>query len=76
LPLVVWVRFVQRTAELPLRVYEEGLGEEVLREVPFVRKIIGSVSDREDLGRFIDKRDDISAWLEKELKEAIDNWGS
>jgi hypothetical protein len=65
-------RFVQRTAELPLRVYEDGLGEEVLREVPFVRKIIGSVSDREDYSRYIDKRDDILLAGE-ELKEAIDN---
>jgi hypothetical protein len=65
-------RFVQRTAELPVRVYDEGLGEEVLREVPFVRKIIGSVSTREDYSRYIDKRDEILL-AGDELKEAIDN---
>ena len=65
-------RFVQRTAELPFRVYEDGLDEEVLREVPFVRKIIGSVSTREDYSRYIDKRDEIML-AGDELKEAIDN---
>ena len=52
-------RFVQRTAELPVRVYEEGLDEDIFREIPFVRKIIGSVSDREDYGNYIEKRDKI-----------------
>ena len=52
-------RFVQRTAELPVRVYEEGLGEDIFREIPFARKIIGSVSDREDYGNYIEKRDKI-----------------
>jgi len=65
-------RFVQRTGELPLRVYEEGLGEEVLREVPFVRKIIGSVSTREDYSRYIDKRDEILL-AGDEIKDAIDD---
>ena len=52
-------RFVQRTAELPVRVATEGLDEEIYREVPFIRKVIGSVSDREDVGAFIEKRDKI-----------------
>lgn len=65
-------RFVQRTAELPVRVYDEGLDEEIYREVPFVRKIIGSVSTREDYGRYIEKRNEILLAGE-ELKEAIDN---
>jgi hypothetical protein len=65
-------KFVQRTVELPFRVYEEGLSQEIVRDIPFVRKIIGSVSEREDLGRFIDKRDEIFL-AGKELKEAIDN---
>ena len=52
-------RFVQRTAELPVRVATEGFDEEIYREVPFIRKVIGSVSDREDYGSFIEKRDRI-----------------
>ncbi len=50
-------RFVQRTAELPVRVYEDGLTEDLIGEVPFVRKVIGSVTDRQDLGTYIEKRD-------------------
>jgi hypothetical protein len=65
-------RFVQRTAELPIRVFDEGLDEEIYREIPFVRKIIGSVSTREDYGRYIEKRDEILLAGE-ELKEAVDN---
>jgi hypothetical protein len=65
-------RFVQRTAELPVRVFDEGLDEEIYREIPFVRKIIGSVSSREDYGRYIEKRDEILLAGE-ELKEAVDN---
>jgi len=65
-------RFVQRTAELPFRVYEEGLNDELYREVPFVRKIIGSVSTREDYGRYIEKRNAILL-AGDEIKEAIDN---
>jgi len=52
-------RFVQRTAELPVRVATEGFDEEIYREVPFIRKVVGSVSDREDYGAFIEKRDRI-----------------
>jgi hypothetical protein len=65
-------RFVQRTAELPVRVFDEGLDEEIYREVPFVRKIIGSVSTREDYGRYIEKRNEILL-AGAEIKEAIDN---
>jgi hypothetical protein len=65
-------RFVQRTAELPFRVYDEGLNDELYREVPFVRKIIGNVSTREDYGRYIEKRNAILL-AGDEIKEAIDN---
>lgn len=63
-------RFVQRTAELPVRVYEEGLDEDIFREIPFVRKIIGSVSSREDYGNYIEKRDKILV-VGKEIKGAL-----
>ena len=63
-------RFVQRTAELPVRVYEEGLDEDIFREIPFVRKIIGSVSSREDYGNYIEKRDKILV-VGDEIKGAL-----
>lgn len=65
-------RFVQRTAELPSRIFDETLDEEIYREVPFVRKLISSVSSREDYGRYIEKRNEILVAGE-EIKEAIAN---
>ena len=55
-----------------MRFYTEGMTEEIYREVPFVRKIIGSVSEREDYGRYIEKRDSILL-AGDELRAAIDN---
>ena len=52
-------RFVQRTAEAPARIYTDGFDEDLSREIPFVRKIIGSVSERENIGLFVEKRDRI-----------------
>lgn len=63
-------RFVQRAGELPFRVYEEGLSEEIIREVPFIRKAIGSVSEREDYGSFIEKREKILV-VGNELRDSI-----
>ena len=63
-------RFVQRAAELPFRVYEEGLSEEIIREVPFIRKAIGSISEREDYGSFIEKREKILV-VGNELRDSI-----
>ena len=63
-------RFVQRSAELPFRVYEEGLSEEIVREVPFIRKAIGSVSEREDYSSFIEKREKILV-VGNELRDSI-----
>jgi len=65
-------RFVQRTAELPVRVATEGFDEEIYREVPFIRKVIGSVSDREDYGAFIEKRDRILS-IGDELRAAAES---
>ena len=47
-------RFVQRIAELPFKAADEGLSEEVARDIPFFRKIVGSVSEREDMGSYIE----------------------
>ena len=52
-------RFVQRTGELPARIYTDGFSEDLTREIPFVRKAIGSVSERENIGMFVEKRDRI-----------------
>ncbi len=54
-------RFVQRTGDLATvtlpQALTDGFDEEMVRQIPFGRKLIYSVSSREDLGRFIDKRD-------------------
>jgi len=47
--------FVQRSAELPFRVSEEGgLTDELIRSVPFLRKAVGSTSSREDQTAYIE----------------------
>jgi hypothetical protein len=53
-------RFVQRAAELPFRIADpEQTNEDIIREVPVIRRIFGSVSEREDLGTYIRERDRI-----------------
>ena len=49
-------RFAQRTGELPARIYTDGFNEDLVREIPFVRKAIGTVSERENIGMFVEKR--------------------
>jgi hypothetical protein len=46
--------FVKRTVETPLAIAEDGFTEEVVREIPLLRKVVGSVSGREDMGTYID----------------------
>ena len=54
-------RFVQRTAEFGYstapRIMQGDFEEEMLRATPALRQVVGSVSEREDLGSFIEKRD-------------------
>ena len=54
-------RFVQRSGDFAFstlpKAVEDGFTDEMIRQVPFGRKIVYSVSEREDLGSFIDKRD-------------------
>jgi hypothetical protein len=51
-------QFVQRTAELPLRIADpEQTSEDIIREVPIIRRFFGSVSSREDMGTYIRNRD-------------------
>jgi hypothetical protein len=65
-------RFVQRSAELPSRIMEGGSGEEIYRDVPFVRRVVGSISTREDYGSYIEKRNEILT-AGDEIKDAIDD---
>jgi hypothetical protein len=51
-------RFVQRAAELPGRIADpEQTAEDIIREVPLIRRLFGSVSSREDMGTYIRNRD-------------------
>jgi hypothetical protein len=46
--------FAQRTLEAPYNIATAEAGEDVVRQIPFLRKIYGSVSTREDLGTYIE----------------------
>lgn len=54
-------RFVQRTAEFGYSTAPKLMAgefeEAMLRSTPAVRQVVGSVSEREDLGNFVEKRD-------------------
>lgn len=47
-------RFAMNTAEVPFTVVEEGITPENIRNIPFVKKVIGSVSEREDMTSYIE----------------------
>jgi len=64
--------FVQRTAEAPYNIATAEAGEDVARQIPFVRKVYGSVSSREDLGTYIQGRDQLLE-LRADYRNAIDN---
>jgi hypothetical protein len=54
-------RFVQRTAEFGFstapKLMTGEFEEEMLRSTPALRQVVGAVSEREDLGNFVEKRD-------------------
>jgi len=50
----------------------EGFEDEFIRQTPFARKVIYSVSEREDLTNFIEKRDKV-LMAQEVLKSAIEN---
>ena len=54
-------RFVQRTAEFGAstapKIMAGEFEEAMLRSTPAIRQVVGSVSEREDLGNFVEKRD-------------------
>jgi len=47
-------RFAMNSAEVPFTVVEEGITAENIRNIPFVKKVIGSVSEREDMTSYIE----------------------
>ena len=54
-------RFVRMTGEFGVSTAPKVLAgefeEEMIRSAPFVRKLVGSVSEREDLAGYVEKRD-------------------
>ena len=65
-------RFVQRTAELPGRIADpEQTAEDIIREVPLIRRLFGSVSSREDMGTYIRNRDRVLD-ARAEFRDAMD----
>lgn len=65
-------RFIQRGVELPGRITDpEQTAEDIIREVPLIRRLFGSVSEREDMGTYIRERDRILL-PRAELRDAID----
>ena len=54
-------RFVQRSGDLAFgtmpTILTDGFEDEMVRQIPFARKVFYSVSSREDLGNFIEGRD-------------------
>ena len=65
-------RFTKRTfVDVPTTAYAEGLSQDLAREVPFVRKLYGTVSDRENIGIFVEKRDKVLR-VAAEIKAAQD----
>ena len=62
-------RFVQRTVELPQRVAEGNVGDELVSNIPFVRKTVGSISTREDQSNYIERSKRV-LMAGEELKQA------
>jgi hypothetical protein len=47
-------RFAQSSVEAPLTVMREGVTDETVRQLPLVRRVLGSVSSREDTGVYME----------------------
>ena len=65
-------KFVQRTAEAPLKVVDALKGDyegDIIREIPFLRKVGVNPSAFEDVGTFIENRDKV-LYAGKELQYA------
>ncbi|MGC4008873.1 MAG: hypothetical protein QM805_07780 [Pseudomonas sp.] len=64
-------RFVQRTGELPFRLADGDFGDDLIGNVPFLRKGVGSITDKEDMGRYLEKASEVLLAGE-ELKQAVE----
>ena len=62
-------RFAQSSVEGPLALMSEGLTEENVRQLPLVRRVLGSVSSREDTGVYMEGAKNVLMAAE-ELKRA------
>ena len=62
-------RFGERVAMLPFQDYvEEGsISEDVVNQIPFARKIFGSITERQDLGVYFNKKEGVEEAI-REIK--------
>lgn len=65
-------RFVQSTVEGPMSILEEGVTDETVRDLPLVRRVVGTVSTREDTGAYMEGAKRVLMAAE-ELKAAREN---
>lgn len=66
-------QFFMRTASLPFLSYQaltDGIADDMINGIPFWRKLMISVTEREDVGAYAEKRDRVLT-AQKELKEAM-----
>lgn len=66
-------QFFLRTASLPFLSYQaltDGIADDMINGIPFGRKLMISVTEREDVGAYAEKRDRVLT-AQKELKEAM-----
>ena len=53
------------------RIAEEGITNESIKSIPFFKKLVGTVSDREDVGLYVEKKEKVLL-AEKDIKDAIE----
>lgn len=62
-------RFVLNTGELPFNLAVDGLSDDIVRNIPVVRRTFGSVSEREDMGEYMERASRV-LMAGEELKQA------
>ena len=53
-------RFVQRTVEAPARIAAAESAEDIATEIPFMRRVLRSVSSRDDVSQYIEVRNQVN----------------
>ena len=53
-------RFTQRTLEAPARIAAAESAEDIATEIPFMRRVLRSVSSRDDVSQYIEVRDQVN----------------